>query len=263
MIKRELKVNLKSFIIWLLILIIMFSFVYAIYPFIITDETMKSIDDFVNVLPPEVLKAFNMDMASISTAYGWLTSEGFMFILLIIGFYSSFLGGTILLKEENDKTIEYINSLPVKRSKIVFSKVLVALTFIIGIVLIMAIFNYLALLLFDDFNHKQYLLLSITPLFMALPLFSINLFISTFMKKTKKTIAISLGMVFIFYILNVLSEISEKVEFIKYFSLYTLSDIRHVITSVSINPVCVIISLVISIIFITGAFIKYNKKELV
>lgn len=263
MIKRELKVNLKSFIIWLLILIIMFSFVYAIYPFIITDETMKSIDDFVNVLPPEVLKAFNMDMASISTAYGWLTSEGFMFILLIIGFYSSFLGGTILLKEENDKTIEYVNSLPGKRSKIVFSKVLVALTFIIGIVLIMSIFNYLALLLFDDFNHKQYLLLSITPLFMALPLFSINLFISTFMKKTKKTIAISLGMVFIFYMLNVLSEISEKVEFIKYFSLYTLADIRHVITSVSINPVCIIISLVISIIFITGAFIKYNKKELV
>ena len=41
MIKRELKVNLKSFIIWLSILIIMFLVVYLIYPYIVTDETIK------------------------------------------------------------------------------------------------------------------------------------------------------------------------------------------------------------------------------
>ncbi len=263
MIKREFKVNFKSFLIWLLILVAMFGFVYAIYPFIITDETMKSIDDFVNVLPPEVLKAFNLDMASISTAYGWLKSEGFMFLLLIVGFYSSYLGGTILLKEENDKTIEYINSLPLKRSTILGSKLLVAIIYIVGIVLVLAIFNYLILLIFNDFNHKQYLLLSITPLFAALPLFSINLFISTFMHKTKKVIPISLGMVFLFYILNVSSELSESVEGIKYLSIYTLSDIRNVITNVEINPTMIIISFLISIVFIILSFIKYNKKELV
>ena len=45
MIKRELKVNLKSFIIWLSILIFIFLLVYLIYPFILTDEAMKNIDD--------------------------------------------------------------------------------------------------------------------------------------------------------------------------------------------------------------------------
>lgn len=263
MIRRELSVNLKSFIIWLSILLIMFLFVYLIYPFIITDETMKSMDELMKVFPPEVLKAFNMDMSSITTAYGWLKSEGFMFILLIVGFYSSILGGNILLKEESNKTIEYLSSLPLKRNKILSNKIIVSIIYIISMVLILLIFNYISLLILGSFNHKQFLLLSVTPILIGLPLFAINLFISTFMNKNKKTIGISLGLVFIFYIINVLSELSTKVEALKYFSIYTLADIRNVISSVKINPIMIIISIIITIIFIVLSYIKYNKKEFV
>ena len=131
------------------------------------------------------------------------------------------------------------------------------------ILLIIGLFNYIALLISGDFDHKQFILLSITPIFVALPLFAINLFISTFMHKTKKIIGISLGIVFISYVLNVLSELSSNVEFIKYASIYTLADVRKVISEVAINPVMVIVSLLITIIFVTGSYIRYNKKELV
>ena len=263
MIKRELKVNLKSFIIWLSILIAIFALVYLIYPFIITDENISNIDDLMKAFPPEVLKAFNMDMDSISTAYGWFKSEGFMFILLIIGFYSSMLGGTILLKEESDKTIEYLNSLPLKRSKIVTNKIIVGIIYILLITIIFGIFNYIGLLLSCEFNQKQFLLLSITPILIGLPLFAINLFISTFLHKTKKTVGISLGLVFIFYILNILSELSTKVEFLKYFSIYTIADTRNVMSNVKINPIMILVSLALTIIFIVGSYKIYNKKELI
>ena len=263
MIKRELKINLKSFLIWLGILLGIFLVVFLVYPYIITDDTMKNMDELMKGFPPELLKAFNMDMTSIETAYGWLKSEGFMFVLLIVGFYSSMLGGSILLKEENDKTIEYLGFLPIKRSKVMTNKIIVGVTYIISIVLLLEIFNYVALLISGDFDHKQFILLSITPIFVALPLFAINLFISTFMHKTKKIIGISLGIVFISYVLNVLSELSSNVEFIKYASIYTLADVRKVISEVAINPVMVIVSLLITIIFVTGSYIRYNKKELV
>ena len=45
MIKREFKVNFKSFTIWLAILIAMFLVVYLVYPYMITDETVKSMDE--------------------------------------------------------------------------------------------------------------------------------------------------------------------------------------------------------------------------
>ena len=263
MIKREFKVNFKNFIIWLSILISIFLIVYLVYPYMITDDTMKNMDELLKVFPPEILKAFNMDMSSIETAYGWLKTEGFMFILLIVGFYSSFLGSNILLKEENDKTIEYLASLPIKRSIIITNKVIVSTIYIVSMIVLLGVFNYISLLISGDFNQKQFILLSITPLFIGLPLFAINLFISTFMRKTKKTIGISLGMVFIFYLLSVLSEISSNVEFIKYFSIYTLADVRCVIANMEINIIMVIISALITIMFIIGTYFRYNQKELV
>ena len=263
MIKRELKVNFKSFLIWTLILLVMFLVVFLVYPFIVTDETMGSLNDMMKVFPPELLKSFNMDITSIDTAYGWLKSEGFMFVLLITGFYASNLGATILFKEETDKTIEYLHSLPVKRSTILFKKVFVGLIYITSMIVILGVFNYVALLLSGDFKRLEYLLLSVTPLLTSIPLFSLNLFISTLLKKNKKTLGISLGLVFIFYLLNVLGELSEKVKVIKYFSIYTLADIRNVISNTSINGTMVLISIIISLVFIVLSFIKYNKKELV
>ena len=262
MIKREFKINLKSFIIWLSILIIMFTFVYAIYPYIMTDHNMKSMDELMKVFPPEVLKAFNMDMTSIATAYGYLKTEGFTFILLIIGLYSSILGGSILLKEESDKTIEYLGTLPIKRTNIITNKVIVSITYIVLTVLMLGIFNYIALSISGSFDHKQFILLSITPILVGIPLFAFNLFISTFMHKTKKTIGISLGIVFVSYLVNILSQLSSNVDFIKYFSFYTLANTRGVIESITINPVCIFICLIISSIFLIGTYIRYNRKEL-
>ena len=263
MIKREFKVNFKSFIIWTCILIGIFLVVYLVYPYIVTDDSMKNLDEMMKMFPKELLTAFNMDITSINTAYGWLKSEGFMFILIIIGIYSSVLGGSIVLKEENDKTIEYLGYLPVKRKNIMINKIIVSITYITLMVLLLGLFNYVALLLSGDFEQKQYILLSITPLLMALPLFSINLFISTFMHKTKKTFAISLGLVFIFYLLSILSELSDKVEFLKYFSIYTLTDTRNVIANIEINPINIFISLFVTCIFIILSVIRYNKKELI
>ena len=263
MIKREFKINFKSFIIWISILIVMFLMVYLVYPYIITDETMKSMDELMKVFPPEVLKTFNMDMASLETAYGWVKTEGFVFVLLLVGIYSSILGGTILLKEENDKTIEYLATLPIKRKGIVTSKVLVGITYIIAMIIIFGLFNYIALLLSGEFNQEQFIFLSITPVFIGLPMFAITLFISTFLSKTKKVIGISLGIVFVSYILNVLSELSTKIEFIKYFSIYTLADVRNVISNIELNPIIVIISMLITITFIIGTYFRYERKELV
>lgn len=263
MIKKEFKFNLKSFIIWTSILVALFLLVFLMYPYIMNEETTQSLDDMLKSFSPEMLKAFNMDVTSVNTAYGWLKSEGFMFVLLIIGFYSSLTGSSILLKEENDLTIEYLSSLPIKRKSIVTNKVIVGITNVILMTLLLGIFNYICLVISGDFNQKEYILLSLTPILIGLPLFGINLFISTFFHKTKKTLGISLGLVFLFYILNILSELSTNVEFLKYFSIYTLADNRNVITNTSINPVVVIVSIIITSIFIIGTYIRYDKKELI
>ncbi len=263
MLKRELKVNLKSFIIWNVILLGVFLIAYLMYPSIVASDNISMMDEMLQMFPEEMLKAFNYDISMMDTAYGWLKSEGFVFVLLITGCYAGILGSNILLKEENDKTIEYLNALPIKRKDIVITKVVVGVIYIVIMIALLTVFNYVSLTLSGTFDKKQFFLLSITPLFPALVLYFICMFISTFSHKTKKMFGISLGIVLISYFLQMLSQISDSVEFLKYASIFTLADIRNVIVDVSINPVMVIITIAIIAIFFGLTIINYNKKELV
>jgi len=263
MLKRELKINLKNFMIWTAILIVLFLVVFLVYPSLMHDETMQTMNEMMNMFPEEILIAFNMDISNIDTAFGWLKTEGFVFVLLITGIYSAILGSNILLKEENDKTIEYLNSLPITRKSIVMSKILCGMIYIVLMIGILGVFNYIGLTLSGDFDGKTYVLLSMTPLFSSIVIFALCLFISTFTHKTKKTIGVSLGIVFISYFLKMISEIGESMEFLKYISLFTLADIRNVIMNVNIDPLMVVLSIGLSVLFFGLTIMHYDRKELV
>ncbi len=263
MFKRELKINFKSFLIWTTILVVLFLAVFSIYPSIINSDNIQMIDEMIKMFPEEMLKAFNMDISSMDTAFGWLKTEGFIFVLLLTGVYASILGSNILLKEESDKTIEYLNSVPVTRKNIVLNKILCGLFYIILMIVIIGIFNFIGLSLSGEFDRKSYILLSITPLFSSIVIFAICLFLSTFTHKTKKTLGISLGIVFVSYFLNIISEIGESTEFLKYISIFTLADIRNVILNVSINPLMVVLTIIITALFMILTIVHYEKKELV
>jgi len=263
MFKREMKINFKSFIIWLSVLLGIFLVAYLMYPSIINSESVKMMDEMMQMFPEEIIIALNMDISSMDSAYGWLKSEGFVFVLLIIGCYAGILGSNILLKEESDKTIEYLNSLPITRNKIIYNKVLVGLIYIILMILILGIFNYICLSLSGDFNIKQFMLLSITPLFSSIVIYFLCMLLSTFTHKTKKMFGISLGIVLVSYVLQTLSAMSDTTEFLKYFSVFTLADIRNVILDIRINPLIVIISIFLSIVCLYFTVFNYNEKELV
>ena len=251
MLKRELKVNFKSFLIWFLLIIGIFSVVFLIYPSIASSENIKMMDEMLKIFPEEILAAFNMDISSLDSAFGWLKSEGFVFILLLTSCYAGIVGSNIILKEENDKTIEYLTSLPITRTKIVLTKTLVGLIYITSLILGIGIFNYIALSLSGDFNQKQFLLLSITPVLPSIVIYFLCMLISTFTHKSKKMLGMTLGIVFGSYILYML------------YYFFTLADIRDVIQNTTINLAMLGISLILSILLFCITIIHYNKKELV
>ena len=263
MFKREFKIYFKGFCIWSIAAMLLFLIVFLVYPSIINGPEVESLNEMMKVFPEDLLKSFNMDIASIDTVYGWLKSEGFIFFLLIIGCYAGILGSNILLKEESDKTIEYLGAMPIKRTNIVLIKSFVGILYITCFTIVIGIFNYIGLSLSGDFDRKQYLLLSITPLFSSITIFFICMFLSTFTNKTKKMLGVSLGFVVLNYAINTLSSLSENIEFLKYFSVFTLCDIRNVIINTSIDVKMLCVSLLICIIFICLTITKYNKKEFV
>lgn len=263
MLKREFRINYKNFFTWLLVLIFIFCLVYCMYPSITNSENSEMLNEVLKSFPKDLLIAFNMDITDITTSFGWFKSEGYIFVLLITSAYATILGSNILLKEENDMTIEYLASLPISRNKIITNKLICGLSYVSFMVICVGLFNLICMFILGDFDLKIYLLLSLAPFFTSIVTFLLCLFISTFMHKSKNMIGISLGIVFISYFLQIISNIAEQVKFFKYFSLFTLADTRNIILNGVIDNNMIIISIIISFILILGTYISYNHKELI
>ena len=215
----------------------------------------------LKVMPEELLKMFNMDIVDIDTVFGWFKTEGYTFITLFTCLYSAILGSNILLKEESDKTIEFLHSKPITRSNIISAKIWCGLINILIMFTVITIFNIIGMSISNNLEIKLFLLLSLTPL-SALP-FSLSACIFQPFSKTSTTNSIGIGFVFVSYFLQIISAISDKVDFIKYTSVFTLSDGRNIIINNSLNYLAILISITVVSISCYGIYRRYNNKELV
>ncbi len=263
MLKRELKLNLKSLLIWSMVLVSLFLLVFSVYPSIVSDKNVDAINEMMKVFPKDVLEVFNMDIASMSSAFGWFQTEGMTFLLLIGGLFAGILGATILTKEESDKTIEYLYSKPITRNKIVTSKILCGIINILTFNLIITLFNLIALKISGDIDLKLFLMISLSPLIVHLVLFFVSLFISNFFTKTKKTMSLAVALVFISFFLQIIGNMSDKIKVIKYFSVFEILPARNIILNNKIDIIRLIIALTLMIVFGILTYIRYNRKELV
>ena len=261
MFKREFKINFKSLGIWIVILLAIYILIFAIYPNLITPETKESLEQMLKSMPQEMLSSFNMDIVGIETAYGWFKTEGYIFLTIVGGIYAAILGGTILLKEESDKTIGFLYAKPVTRNQIVTSKVLCGVINIFIFTAIITIGNWIALANTEDFELKQYLMISIIPMLLYDMLFFIMLFLSTFFKKTKKSMSIAIGIVFLSYFMQIIGNMGETTEIIKNLSLFEFVSSRYILLNHTIDIKYVWIGLAVMSIAIIGTYYRYQHKE--
>ncbi len=261
MIKYELKNNIKTCLIWLFFMVVMFVFVYLIYPSIVSETNLSAMNEMIKTMPKEMIKTFNMDIVTIDSVFGWIKTEGYTFILLISGIFSALLGFNCLVKEENDKTIEFLYSKPINKSKILNEKVIASLIAIIVFNLLFMIFNFIALTISDDMHYKMFFLLFTAPLFIDFIIYFACLFFSTFFRNTRLTTSLAIVFVFIMYFLQIIGSLSEDFEFIKNCSIFELFSSREILLDETFKISSVFISIGLIIVFYILSLINYKRKE--
>src|SRR4030043_1628886 len=120
---RELKANLKSLVIWSVIITVLIILAVSKFTAFAGDpETMKMIDS----MPPAMLDAFSMRACNLTTLSGFY---GIMLVYfgLMGAIAAAMWGSDIISKEERDKTVEFSLVLPVSRSRVITAKMLAAL----------------------------------------------------------------------------------------------------------------------------------------
>lgn len=126
----QLKYFVKTIVVWSAVLFGIMSMYMAFFS---TMQEMAQVK--FEMLPKEYLQL--MGVEDISQMGNYVTFFGMIFNILIIimSIYAVTFSMNLILKEEKNKTIEYLYALSVTRKEIYFSKVLVALCAVFFVVL--------------------------------------------------------------------------------------------------------------------------------
>lgn len=259
-IKRELKANLKGYIVWIVSLGLLFFAASAEYS--VFAENQAVADALNNPTFQVMFQALGVNDVNIMTPEGYLSLMSF-YIYLPLGIFAAILGSSIISKEERDKTAEYIFTLPVTRKKVLFSKLVVAIFNTLTITVVLMLFCYWAFgrIAYSD-NFEPFMINLTIGVFLTQMVFlSIGLFLSSVLKQYKKSGSITLGILITTFMMSMLTQITDKVDFLKYFTPFQYFNVNNML--IGVFPLeFVILTLIIISSCIGGLFYFYNKRDL-
>lgn len=258
----EFKRNLRSLILWTSIIAGLALMMLLMFPAF--EDAFAQLEDLLSIYPPEFLEIFGMGEGGLdmSNIYGWFGVEGYLFVTLIGGSYAAILGSSILSKEEDEKTIEFLLSKPISRSQVLFGKSIVVVINLFLMNLVVSLFLLLAFSIFDELNVVVWLLFSFAPVLLQLFFASISLLISVFVTKSRTVISISLGLAIGMYVVMIISALTDEAEFLKYFTPYEYINARTIVAEQRIEPIYLLITLVVIVVTMFSTWMLYKKKDI-
>ncbi len=257
---RELKANLKSLVIWSVIIVLLTMIAVAKFSAFAGDPKMLAMLDS---MPPALLDALNMRAFNLTTLSGFY---GIMFIYfgLMGAIAAAMWGSDIISKEERDKTVEFSLVLPVTRSRVITAKALAALVNCIAFVLItwavslVAVRSYNPGQAFHDFLAlEMQAMLAIELIFLA-----IGLLLGCAMKQYKLSGSTAVAIILVTYFMSIISVMQENLDFLKYFTPFKYFDAGELFRSGKMDATYLFLSATIIIVSVVAAYWIYNRRDL-
>ncbi len=263
--RQELRMNRKSFLSWLAALLILTFFFTLMYSTIASQMTdfLKILDNF----PKEFAQAFGVELLRFGNILGFF-SFILVFVLLAASIQAMNLGLSTLSAEVRDKTADFLYAKPVSRNAILAQKTLAVLAQIVALDLVYLPVTYLILFNINAAATPDmsvpigtYLLLGVALILLQLVFASMGLFVSSFMKRIRTVLPISMGVIFFFYFLNMLNETLERVE-LSYLTPFAYFNLSGVLRNGAYETKYVVLSFVLVLLFTTLAWAAYSRKDL-
>jgi ABC-2 type transport system permease protein len=257
---RELKANLRSLIIWGVIVVLFVTVGVSKFSAYYGNPEMLAILD---QMPRALLEAFSFQAFNLTTVTGFF-GVMFTYFALLLSIAAAMWGSDVISKEERDKTVEFALTLPVTRSRVVTAKALAALVNCIGLLLITWGASLVSVAQYQpDSEFYQFLRLCMLALFiMQLIFLAIGIFLGCAMKRYKRAGAVAIALLLGTYFLSVISGLSKDLEFLKYFSPFKYFDAGLLMREARLDVTFVLLSAAIILASMVGAYLTYARRDL-
>jgi len=228
---KEIKRNTLSLAVWMVVITLFITVTMAVYPVFLANQS--KIIGMMSLIPSGVLQFKGIsNFTDFLSALGFYAVNNIIYMMVLGSIYAIVLSSGILLKEEYNRTAEYLLTRPLTRSEIFLSKLAVLFINIFLLNLVTSLAGFVCLELFKNapFSIKAFLILSLYTLLLNMLFGAVGLFMSTLVKRARPITTMSIGLVLILYFIFTLSKITESIAKIGY-----LSPFRYVNTDVT-NP---------------------------
>ena len=259
--KHEFKMNLRSVITWSVSLILLLFVFMSLFSSFAQDAEI--LNETMAQMPPELLMAFGMTDIDMSTPLGFF-SFAFLFCQICLAIQAANYGFGLVSVEERDMTADFLLAKPVRRSYILTSKLLAALTSLTITNLVIWVSSFVFINMFRDgrsYETKTLVLLLLSIIVFQLFFLSVGLVISLLMKRVRSVTSVSMALAFGMYVLSAFGGMlgQDSIDLLTPFKHF---EPNYIIAHAAYDVPLVLISVAVIIISVVGSYRLYATRNI-
>jgi ABC-2 type transport system permease protein len=258
---QEFKMRFRSVVTWsiavaavLLVFVSLFSSFAA---------QAASVNEMMSKFPPQLLSAFGLNGVDLSTVLGYFGFV-FLFVQLCLAIQAANYGFSMVSIEEREWTADFLLTKPVKRSQILTSKLLAALSglTVTNVIVWAGSFGFLALFTAGStYAATPLVLLLLSIVVFQLFFLSVGLVVSLLVKRIRSVTPYAMGLGFGMYVLSVFGDmlgtsVLEKITPFKHF------DPNYILQHQAYDVPLVLISVMVILISLLGGYALYVRRDI-
>jgi ABC-2 type transport system permease protein len=258
---HEFKMSIRSVITWSLSLFFLIFVFMSMFSGIARDAEL--LNEAMARFPKELLMAFGMLNIDLSTVLGFY-ALAFTFCQICIAVQAANYGFSLVSIEERELTADFLLAKPVKRTKILTSKLLSAITGLTITNLVVWISSFTFINIYRDgrpYETKALFLLLFSIIIFQFVFLTVGLLISLLVKRVRSVTPYSMALAFGMYMLSAFGGMlgEEKLELITPFKHF---EPNYIVTNDAYDLPLVLISLSFIVISVIGSYLLYTRRNI-
>lgn len=216
---KEMRRNAMSLLLWIIVITLLISFTMSVYQSFVENRT--KVMGMLSLVPKGALQFKGIsNVNDLISVLGFYAVNNVIYMMLLGSIFAMVLGSNVLLKEEYNKTAEFLLTKPLTRSEVFFSKLAVLFIHVIILNMITTLAGFISMKLFqkNPFSMGAFLILSIYTLLLNMLFGATGLFLSNLVKRPRPITTLGIGLVLFLYFIFTLSKITESATRIGYIS---------------------------------------------
>ncbi len=255
---KELKLNLKNFLIWSLAVGGLGMSCLLLYSSM-EGEMSQMADAFSNM--GVFSDAFGMSTLSISTLNGYFATEIGAIHGLGSGMFAAIIAIGILSKEEEGHTGEFLLALPVSRLKVVAAKALCVLISLIAFTLVCtALYMMGFVLLGENPDYENFFRFMGMQLLMNVETAAICFAISS--GTSKVNMGLGIGILMFFYFFDIVGRVAPDLKDMIVIGPFSFANASEIFSGAETETAAVVIGCIAAAGCTAFAFFNYDRRDL-